>query len=173
MQGFLGQGRHLAFLAVLMIYGLALVLSLGTLSEGARAFPLLVLLGAGGLWAIKLVATLAPPRWREVIEPHGLLPRVASAAHPDEAGTGDRHWRHSTWLLWAWLLGSLAAMFALGFLAGSALSILVSMRFIHRASWRATLLTAGASVLFIHLVFAEALHVELGPLAVTWLQAAP
>ena len=173
MQGFLGQGRHLAFLAVLMIYGLALVLSLGALSEGAKAFPLLVLLGAGGLWIVKLVATLAPPRWREVIEPQGILPRVAPPADPDKSGRGGGRWRHSAWLLWTWLLGSLAAMFALGFLAGSALSILVSMRFIHRASWRATLLTAGTSVLFIHLVFAEALHVDLGPLVVTWLQAAP
>ena len=172
MHGFRGDWRQLAFLALLLIYALSLLLSLDGLLPGAQIFPLIVLSGAGLLWAVKLIATLAPPGVRAVIEPQGILPRLGSTREPASEEPDTTGWRRSPWTLWLWLLGSLAAMYALGFLAGSALSIFVSMRLLNRASWRATLLTLAATLLFIQLVFAEALRVDLAPPLLTWLQTA-
>ncbi len=164
------QRRQLAFLLLLLGYGLVLVVSLQGLSEGARAFPIIVLVGTTLLWAVKLAATLAPASWRAVIEPRGIVPLVAAAeadrgmAAGEAAGeTGAR----GGWLLWLWLLASLAAMFALGFLLGSAASVLVYMKAIARTTWRAALPAAAATTAFVYLVFAEALRVDLGPIPLT------
>ena len=157
------QRRQLAFLLLLLGYGLVLVVSLQGLSEGARAFPIIVLVGTTLLWAVKLAATLAPASWRAVIEPRGIVPRVA-AAQADRAMAAGEAGTRGGWLLWLWLLASLVAMFALGFLLGSAASVLVYMKAIARTSWRAALLAAGATTAFVYLVFAEALRVDLGPI---------
>ena len=157
-----GQAGQLVFLGILLLYGIILLFSLEGLPDGAKTFPILVLTGAVVLWTVKLVATLAPPRWRALIEPRGLLPSVSALGSQTDASDKSTVAKPD-WLLWIWLLASLIAMLAFGFLAGSALSIVGYMRLIARSSWRPTIVATAVTVLFIYLVFGVALRVDLDP----------
>ncbi len=149
-----GPGQ-LIFLAVILVYGLALAATLGALSPGARLFPLIVLSGLAVLWAVKLAATVAPVGLRRVLDPQGMLPR-AQAARDDTPKDGP-----PPWAVWAWVAGSLLLMLALGFIPGAVLAVLIYLRAVARTSWRAAIVAAALTGLFVYLVFGRAMRIDL------------
>ncbi len=146
---------ELIFLAVLLAYGLALAVTLGELSPGARLFPLIVLCGLGALWAIKLAATLAPAALRRVLDPQGMLPR-APAARATGQSAGP-----PAWAVWAWVGGTMMLMLAVGFLAGAVLAVAVYLRAVAGTSWRAAIVAAALTGLFVYLVFGRVMRIDL------------
>jgi len=152
-----GRRHQIAFLVVLLVYGLSVVAQIGGLNEYATVFPLIVLSGLAVLWAVKLTATLAPPRLASLLEPRGILPRAPRVADTAEAGSAP-----SPWAIWLWVGSTLAAMVLFGFLVGTALAIAAYLRLIAGESWRVAGIAAAATVVFVYLVFVRAMRIELG-----------
>lgn len=153
-----GRRAQIVFLVVLLIYGLSVAAQFGGLNEYATVFPLLVLSALAGLWVVKLVASLAPPRLAALLEPRGILPRAARAATEEIGPTPSPR------SVWLWLGGTLATMMLFGFLIGTALAITAYLRVIARESWRVTAVAAVATTAFVYLVFTHAMRIELGGL---------
>lgn len=152
-----GTAAQGVFLLVLLIYMLALTAGLGDLSSDARLFPVIILCLAAAFLAVKAVSVLSASA-RRYLEPG--LDDVAATARPAQSDAAPPGARKSV-AAWLWVIAAVASMYLLGFLAGTALSVLAYLRLVARDGWRASLIAAGATLAFAYLVFTRAMHIEL------------
>lgn len=156
-----------AFLGVLFMYFLALAVTLPGLSPGARFFPIIILAASTVFFLLKALSTAYP--WAErhlepdisMFGPGGgdTRPTVPRGGEPDASAPGEKG--RGVIVPWLWVVGAVAAMYAFGFLVGTAVSIFVYARFISRDSWQVAALSAALTVLFAYLVFVRAMHIDL------------
>jgi hypothetical protein len=97
---------------------------------------------------------------RRYLEPGLDLPAAPTPTVPPGDAAAPRAARKAL-VAWLWVGTAVVSMYLLGFLAGTALSVLAYLRLVARDGWRASLIAAGATLAFAYLVFTRAMHIEL------------
>ena len=172
-----GRVAQGVFLGVLTAYLLVLAFELPGLSRGARLFPSIILLASALFVALKTLSTFHS-RAARFLEPDvepmvpragvgegdaaSTLPAAEPPAAPAPPSPGEPSARPpSPIVAWSWVAGAVIAMYAFGFLVGTAVSVFAYMRFVGGDGWRVSAAVAGITALFAYLVFVRAMHIPL------------
>jgi hypothetical protein len=154
-----GTTAQALFLLVLLVYLLVLGGGLRELSQDARFFPGIILSIAAVFLALKAIS-VASAGARRYLEPGLDVPAAPTPTVPPGDAAAPRAARKAL-VAWLWVGAAVVSMYLLGFLAGTALSVLAYLRLVARDGWRASLIAAGATLAFAYLVFTRAMHIEL------------
>jgi hypothetical protein len=153
---------------IVIAYIIVLVFNLAPLSRDAAFFPKIILVCASLLALLKL-ASLVSPRARRLFEPELFIQAQALPETEIDETILEEDKGVPAWAAWSWLLTTMLLIIAVGILIGSGIACFAYIYMSAKRSLIPALATAAITVLFLYLVFVEAMRVELGFGMLDWI----